>query len=286
MWDLAGLSDTETGVLGIGGLATSGVFPPASVELDGERIRFEQETPWWERQGSPTKGMLDAFVRIDSPEDVVRFARKWGVLSICEHNLPSSHSVFPWPAKWSPPETCTSLRDSIGAWEPVERWLHFSSRARSVLSLAAAIHLGERGEDALWEEAAEGTFLLSSPNGPAIWHKQIQTLQGARDAISDIVWEWLRLGGTQPAMKWDESGPHFVLWASTFGNLAIQLMQTVTRSNGIALCSACGLPYAREGRRVQTGWRNYCPACGRSAALRDAKNAQRERKRVERESQG
>jgi hypothetical protein len=104
-----------------------------------------------------------------------------------------------------------------------------------------------------------------------------------RLSLGDMVWEWLVIGHVEPKFSWDTDGPKFFLDAGTFGVLGIQIMQAVARTQGLATCSGCGIPYMREGRRPQLGRRNYCPSCGTRAALRDA---QRERRAKQRGSDG
>jgi hypothetical protein len=50
--------------------------------------------------------------------------------------------------------------------------------------------------------------------------------------------------------------------------------------DGVAICLACQRSYIPD-RRPDPTRRNYCPSCGRRAAVRDASRAYRERKRTE-----
>lgn len=72
---------------------------------------------------------------------------------------------------------------------------------------------------------------------------------------------------------------------SLFGVLTVQLMSAATGS-ALALCSACGNFFVPRRRQPAFGKRRYCGACGRAAALRDAKADYRERQRNKSSSTG
>jgi hypothetical protein len=73
------------------------------------------------------------------------------------------------------------------------------------------------------------------------------------------------------------SSPKFNLVAGTFGELGLQIMQAASRGQTLAVCSGCGNPYMRQGRKPQSGRRNYCPRCGVKASRRDAQRQRRTR---------
>jgi DNA-directed RNA polymerase subunit RPC12/RpoP len=51
--------------------------------------------------------------------------------------------------------------------------------------------------------------------------------------------------------------------------LAAQTLFAASRSSGLTTCFNCGRLYL-PSRRIEEGRRNYCPDCGRKAAVRDA----------------
>jgi hypothetical protein len=68
-----------------------------------------------------------------TPDAILRFARRWGVLTLCRtHYLPGSHS---------PECGASSVREEAGryAWEPLSAWRHFAREARVTLQLAGAV---------------------------------------------------------------------------------------------------------------------------------------------------
>jgi hypothetical protein len=66
--------------------------------VDGNRLQWRSgasQAQWVE----PSPGLLENFValRDDSPEAVLRYARRWGVLYLCEHDFPAGHPLEYWP---------------------------------------------------------------------------------------------------------------------------------------------------------------------------------------------
>lgn len=65
-----------------------------------------------------------------------------------------------------------------------------------------------------------------------------------------------------------------------FGALAVQLLFSVFRSDGLAICSACGSPFIPK-RRPNSTRRVYCPDCSKGRRdQRDASRAYRDRKKM------
>jgi hypothetical protein len=64
-----------------------------------------------------------------------------------------------------------------------------------------------------------------------------------------------------------------------FGALAVFLMHEVARSDGPAVCSACGQPHWPE-RRPNPNRRTYCADCRGWADHRDATRDDRARRRA------
>jgi hypothetical protein len=59
-----------------------------------------------------------------------------------------------------------------------------------------------------------------------------------------------------------------------FGALAVQLLFAVSRTDGLAVCSACGSPYCPP-RKPRIDQRHYCSGYRRRGAWRDAQRARR-----------
>jgi hypothetical protein len=92
--------------------------------------------------------------------------------------------------------------------------------------------------------------------------------------LARLVTTWMALAGCFAQLRWNSDSFQFYLTAAPMGILGLQLMQCVSRRHDLSLCSGCGIPYLRQGRKAQKGRRNYCNDCGRTAALRDAQREQ------------
>jgi hypothetical protein len=128
---------------------------PEDIALRRDRLCWRSSKPWPEFPGfkyayakrTPGPGLLEQFVALSdaSDEDILRYARHWGVLVICHHGLPASHS-----------EDCKPLtlpgRGRYVFWEPVENWRFFARHAKRVLEMAAATYNGQIIESAIVEK--------------------------------------------------------------------------------------------------------------------------------------
>lgn len=243
---------------------------------EGNLIWRETHTPildyLYERIDN-TEDILLKFIRLHSgsSDEILTFARKWGVLGICEHSFPASHNP-PRMSKSKDHPACKALRLNDGNYrEPLERWRYYSRQARAILRIAARLHQGKIGLQEDWDavyypETADPRAISDTDPG---WDKLTLTL---------LVNDWLELGDVHPRFRWIENEVGASYYCALFGLLATQLMLVISRSKGVGICSSCGEPYIPKRRLPKSNQRNYChrPKCGRSAALRDA---QRERRR-------
>src|SRR5688500_5717260 len=87
-----------------GGSEFGRLFPPleisvhADIELvDGGLLRVGDESR--QRLLKTTEGILEDFLRLDGEPDkrLLRFARRWGILGLCEHGLPAIHNPPSYP---------------------------------------------------------------------------------------------------------------------------------------------------------------------------------------------
>lgn len=285
-WETAGMVSVERGLVADSGLPFSSRVRPKEAWIDGDYLfwsGWQEETMFTPFDST---GMLDAFVRFQSSEDIPPFAVRFGTLQLCAHGLPISHTSR-FVSLWGDDKQYADRHPGClpdGDWipEPVDRWMDFSNAARALLNIAAAIHSGSplRRED--WA-AAYKAFLVDQDDLPkdGAWELE-HPLQESALMLSDFVNEWLAMGDVRPRLEWELGDPQIEFKTSTFGAIGVQLMQAVTRVHGLTLCSSCGRPYLRQGRKAPAGRRNYCPDCGSGAALRDAQRAHRNRKRGER----
>lgn len=133
--------------LDLGGIPgqTFGAFTielPAAVDiLDNPK---EQKLIWGFSAASVATApasLLEKFLMLhDRPtSDILAFAKRWGVLEICKHGLPCTHS------------NCHPLEDRLSYWEPIQAWRSFSVQARAVLEIAASLRKGQPASMASWD---------------------------------------------------------------------------------------------------------------------------------------
>lgn len=253
---------------------------PVIVRLEGHHLVWQDkdpERPDLDLQPVAPAGALDSFIRINSAEDVLTFAKRWGPLDLCEHNQPACHRGRGRIAVTA----CTPTRR-----EPIERWLHFARQARAIVEAMIPLRAGQPQPREPWErffnyKPGEGEpvrpdieeFIRLTQKPPPIgpvwaWGNLRSVLDG-----------WIRLGDVRPQAdpRWrpDRGFPVRLGGYKTFGMLALQLLSAVTSDRGLYFCHHCQEPYTPP-RKPQPGRRHYCgrPECKRAGA-RYRKRAQR-----------
>lgn len=252
-----------------------------------ETVQLVEDGILWNGQGGsvrPRADMLEAFLRLaDATDDrVLAYARRWGVLGICKHELPFGLPLhtdeFCMPQRWQgwdPPR-------GPGGWEPIKSWRDFSRQAGALLRLAAQLHRDRKGQA---EDVS--TVLSTMPQSlkdtyPVVFGQPRETIEQQRGFVAAFIREWLWLGSVRLDFRWYGHGARiefggFGLHYGLFGALAVQLILAISRSDGVVFCSGCGEAYLPQ-RRPKARQRNYCADCGRPIALRDAARAYRRRR--------
>ena len=293
---------------------------PTGLHLDGDLLCYgivaERRSP------KPGPGLLDAFAGIETPEDVLRFARKWGVLSHCEHGLPSRECHH---------RGCDQL-EHVGRLrcevESFSQWRKTVEVVKAILRLGHACReesLGEIGDcvtvwnwnrDHSEEEKSFGKELFDPSSKLNRGETKATLLAGRRGVVQHAINRWIALAEVHPFFSWGQSPPSIEFYSnrnpdyidegalvvkgylkdagdgsqwihdpmSLFGALGLQLMYAVAGCEGITTCSACGKPFYAQRQRAKSRDK-YCPACGRGAAVRAAKRRQRERDRIKKAMQ-
>lgn len=272
---------------------------PDEVDLVGDRLVYR----WTgrERSASSGFGILSRFVDLADAADaqILSFARRWGVMELCEHGLPAAHSRPALaPSIMHRVTWCERLGHDPGKerqdyWEPLSAWRQFSREGKALLTLAAHLQSGtpSRPEDwrvALGWERTDGG--ISPPAYPPDW-------KGREWHIEQRVNTWMAWGASGLSFHWRRSWPPKDERATTrpresrlvpevtvgggglFGALAAQLMFAVARSDGLAFCSGCTTPFFPT-RKPSSGERRYCDDCRTEGvpqrdATRDYSNRQR-----------
>lgn len=250
--DMTGANGSEsilTGSLPFGQLSV-----PRHIDLAGNNLYwYDDPQDDYKRDSVNDIGVLNAFVRIKTPDDILQFARRYGPLGLCKHGLPPMHRGSRYRDEFVDGElvgvTDTGEWNPAGGasergWcapvssEPVLRWFDYVGKASSYLNLAA---------------------LLKVDTG--------KRMRGLRQLfLQDGINEWLGDAGIRLELNWSDNEPKLTLTGgAVFGALGVQLLSAVT-ANNLAVCSGCGGPYLREGRKPQAGRRNFCRACGDKVA--------------------
>ena len=274
------LLDIEGRPLGHVTLPTSTPTVPARVWLADGQLHYSM-LPGAERAARPKaatnlQGMLDAFRRIRDEQGVPHFAKRYGVMELCEeHSFPTPHN---------PPRDgyagCRIAGSYSDQFEPAEAWLTFARAVDAFVRLVSETGKGRPGNEEEWTILTEmfptirDWVELSSgsdqPADPLLRRRALETI---------LSW-WIQWGDVRPRLHWIRAAqPRFELGArNTFGTIAMQLMLLVGRARDLALCTGCGDAYLRKGRRPQGTYRNYCPKCVRTGKpARDRQQAHREK---------
>ena len=285
---------------------------PKHLHLDGDLLCYTCLAG--RRSPIPGPGLLDAFAGIETPQDVLKFARRWGALKRCEHGLPSRECHH---------RGCDQLEDVRRLRCEVEsfgQWQKTVEVVQAILRLGHACREGSLGEigdcvtvwswcSSLENSVVKELFDLSSQFNSGETKATLRARQ--RGVVQCAINRWITLAEVHPFFSWAQSPPSIEFYSNTnpdymtegagvikgylkdagdgsqwiedpmslFGALGLQLMYAVAGCEGITTCSACGKPFYAQRQRAESRDK-YCPACGRGAAVRAAKRRQRERERT------
>ncbi len=227
-----------------------------------------------------------------APPAILRFARRWGVLSLCrKHGLPTTH-VHAGESGF-----CRQIghEEQLGGGgrEPIAAWRKYAREASALVDAAASV-LGGAPMD-----ARTLAILTEAPGpDPETWSevapeprdsdlREMEPWQGRGDLHRDLVEfyidRWLRYANVRLGFAWARRGPEIVLGGSDglFRTLAMELAFRVTRTERMVMCSGCRRPVPA---RPRPGERTYCPDCRRDhAPQRHAARDYRARKRLSRD---
>lgn len=230
-------------------------------------------------------GLLCEFMNLaDAPvETVLAFARKWGVLEICQHGLPCTHNLDyadKFLGRWCFP---LSYNEYKYFYEPIQFWHFYAGQMRALLNIAVRLKQGVPGLIENWK-VIQATGLMQKSEVEVLGEELFaaiygRTVEDDRKFVLKLLDRWLSMGDVRPNLVWDDEHCSVSFDNTLFGMLVMQLMLEICSSGGIAFCHGCGKSYAPKVRRPKVGQRNYCRDCGKKAAWRDAKAAERQRKR-------
>lgn len=250
---------------------------PDVIELGqerGEDCLYWRYTPPRFLFERPRAGMLDGFTRLwQAPNaQILRFARRWGALHICAHNLPTSHAKCM-------PLRCTR-ESGFWFWEPIETWRFYSRQTHALARLGSALHRDQLGADVDWQRFYQDVPDL--PGEAPWWRRDLDdSLEVEKSSLKRQVDDWLEIGRVRARIAWWGATSRLDMGGnSLFGAIALQLALALSSTDGLAICSSCQAPYT-PSRRPSSGTQQYCPDCRRRKVPgRDAVRAYRRRRQL------
>ena len=250
--------------------------------------------------------------RFTSDAAVADFARRWGVLGICRHGLPGTHSA-------GLATLCSPLgHESMdqGGWEPTAAWRFFQRQAFTLLQISDRLRRGERIDRDTWLEVFDddgplvafnralafdnpsGSCRVSPPLdlrtdehqvsppvvnwvlpedewGRAVWECDLGV---QRWCAGITIQSWLEVGRPEMFASWGRTNANIWVGARTlFGVLSMQLAFAASGSLGFSICHECRALFLPT-RRAKAGQRTYCAECRENGvSIRDAGRDYRER---------
>jgi hypothetical protein len=257
--------------------------------------------------------LLERFsaLRDATSSEIVRFAKKWGVLGLCkEHGLPRTHALGEFtnvgrnqlcprvPQGRRGPRAIGKSTDIYV--ERFDHWQSLAARAGAVLEAAKLLYASKVVPRDLWRPIASN----SSETPPCTtaelqdrWVRKrglsekelsVELLSRQREDLGLAVDEWLLMSDVRPRFWWLENerplvdfqpGPAGSQMGGLFAALALQLAYRVSRAGRVIECVECG-KIEEPTRAPRPGERTFCRDC-RAAGVpqRYADEARRERNR-------
>ncbi len=254
--------------------------PPIDVTKAFQIAVADLDGPW-----------MDEFLALadGSTEQIRAFASRRGVLGLCRHSLPYTHSfagasvpglaiqalgVSRIPAV----NSGRAMGSTCHPWgqnlerprESSDRWRDIARRITSVLKIASRLQASGLGNATHGDPDDWRTLFGDDP-----WEGQPVTkssLAFVRANLSMILDGWVQMAGLRPYFWWAEGSPELSMRPnSLFGGIIMNAILAVARVDGLAICDACRRVYIPPAR-PRKDRKNYCnrPSCGERRASRRA----------------
>lgn len=232
--------------------ATSSWRAPGRIELDPQR----QELRYWpgdEITIEDDERVLAEFVGLAEASDkaILDYARKWGVLELCrDHGLPRVHKPPMALGRALPSyedDFCVRRRSphagqDVPFCESLDDWRRLAKQLRSIIDAAIA--------------KPERITSTGEPLTTAV--QKILDIANIRPVVRWSVEKgfWIGIGSPEKTRADGSQTP-----CGLFVAIATHLAVSLSRSDGLATCSGCGLPYSLADGRPRTGANQFCAEC-------------------------
>lgn len=243
---------------------------PVGFKVDKDRLWYriaEDSTV------APARGLLADFLELRDAAGVLRYAKRWGALLLCEaHGRPFIHTQGLGTTTYGD-DLCLPAKAAAGWWsEPLDQWLALSRRAQATLRAGLAIREGRSPDVADWQ-----TLGIRAPSSSS---NQQTRVAAQRTALTSVINEWMETGQVYPSLAWTETGLSLQLASrgGLWGAIGIQLAAAVGDVEDLAYCNACHKFFHPTQRAPKTGQLTFCPQCRSSGhAARTSVRAWRDR---------
>jgi hypothetical protein len=238
--------------------------------------------------------VLMGFTKLEnaSDEEIIEYARRWGVLGLCIHGRPYNHLITQRQEDGEPLPTGEPARffveDGCGlpwggalGWgkESFAQWRDYAGQVGAILKLSA---ICRTEMPTPVEQRKSSEYTKEKPGNPEDWEKAMRDWREDNSydpSSTEPVWtgkwtlqliisHWMRVNNIRPVFVWNKDAPSIRLignafrWEYLLPVLAIQMMLVACNSVDLGLCAGCSEPFLLS--RGQSLHRNsYCLDCRR-----------------------
>lgn len=230
-----------------------------------KKVHLEEDLIVWDStvekiKKIPDIHLLEKFTNLVDATDteILEFAKRWGVLGLCVHQLPASHSSFSVLEK-------KAHCEPIGR-ESISEWRDYSKILRTLLNISNRSFTPNLKNPIAWLSINKDLWLSLFADDKA---NIPETPQGQQQIFETSLNLWLQLAGIRPQYNFKENKTYFAYPSENtlIGELVNQLITKAGRVEEIWNCSYCGrngtyneLAFDRL-RKPRAGTRFYCDEC-------------------------
>lgn len=245
-----------------------------AIELAGEYLTVDKRDPSRRHDVQATREMAFEFARLwrkTNDEPIRDFARRYGLLELCSHQLTMGHPDSSVPIG-------LAHTGAVGAWnpcQPLEReavatWRWWSEQAAAVLRVVAHLRADRTAAASDWDTlAAPGPWVddvtkatVGQMGRPSVYlPEQPGDLASERRLACVAIDTWLAITGVRLTVDWDATRAGIRLAThGLLGSLGGRILLAAVGVDSLAPCWNCGDGHIPK-RPHATQWHSYCPRC-------------------------